>query len=147
MITYRSAVSIGRPAADVWTYLIDPAQQGRWSDVPMRRLDDQPYGEGSRVEVSFGSGLMKATIGLEIVAAEAGRRLAFRSFSGPIRWEGEYRLEDEPAGGTRVSQEGTLTFSGAWRLLEPMAGAEISRGEVKELEKLKAVVEGDSPSG
>ena len=42
---------------------------------------------------------------------------------------------------TEVRQDGRLTFKGLWRLIEPFVGGEIKKGEVKELEKLKAVVE------
>ena len=97
---------------------------------------------GSRFEVSFGMGPMKAKVGLAIAAFEPAKRLGFKSFYGPIKWEGEYRLAPTPAGGTELSQEGTLTFTGLWRLIEPMAGAEIRNGEIKELEKLKALAEG-----
>lgn len=63
--------------------------------------------------------------------AHAGRRVA---------WEGRYRLAEAPEG-TRVSQQGTLSFGGMWRLAEPIVGAEVKRREIKELEKLKAIVE------
>ena len=42
---------------------------------------------------------------------------------------------------TRLSQQGTLRFHGLWRLVEPIIGAEIRRNEIKELEKLKVLVE------
>ena len=138
MISYESTVTIDRPPADVFPYFVDPAKQALWSDVQMRRLAHGPA--GPRMEVSFGMGPMKARVGLEITALEQDRRMAWTSFSGPIRWVGEYRLEPVGAG-TRVSQTGTLTFTGLWRLVEPIAGAEIRAGEVKELERLKAVVE------
>ena len=141
MITYRSSVSIDRPANLVFEYLIEPARQALWSDVPMRKLTEGPLGDGSRMEVTFGMGPIKAVVGLELGPVEPGRRMAFKSFSGPIRWDGEYRLAPTTSGGTEVSQEGRLTFTGLWRALEPFAGAEISKGEVKELERLKAAVE------
>jgi hypothetical protein len=93
------------------------------------------------MEVTFAMGPLKARIGLELSTVESGRVLAFKSFSGPIRWEGEYRLASTDGAATVVSQDGRLAFSGAWRLIEPLVGAEIRRGEIKELEKLKAVVE------
>jgi hypothetical protein len=93
------------------------------------------------MEVTFAMGPLKASIGLELSRVEPGRVLAFKSFSGPIRWDGEYRLASADGGTTVVSQEGRLAFAGAWRLMEPLVGAEISRGEIKELEKLKSVVE------
>jgi hypothetical protein len=139
VVSYESRVTIDRPREVVLPYLLEPPKQALWSDVPMRQLTDGPLGTGSRMEVTFGMGPLKATIGLELTV-EQPRRMAFRSFSGPIRWTGEYRLE--PAGaGTEVSQVGRLEFTGLWRLLEPLVGAEISRGEVKELERLKAAAE------
>jgi len=141
VISYGSSVTLERQPEVVFQYFIDPTKQRQWSDVPMRRLTDGPFGPGSRLEVTFGMGPLKARIGLEITAIEQDRRMTWTSFSGPIRWAGEYRLE--PAnGGTLVAQEGQLTFSGLWRILEPLVGAEIRNGEVKELERLKAVVEG-----
>jgi uncharacterized protein YndB with AHSA1/START domain len=140
MISYESSVTIDGSPDAVFQYFVEPAKQALWSDVPMRPLTEGPPREGSRLEVTFGMGPIKARIGLEITALDPGKRMTFRTFSGPIRWDGEYRLT--PAGaGTQVSQEGRLRFSGLWRLVEPIVGAEISRGEVKELERLKAAVE------
>jgi hypothetical protein len=144
MLTYASKVVIERPPAAVFPYFAELEKQALWSDVPMRRLTEGPFGVGSQIEVSFGMGLMKAKIGLEITELARDRRMAWKTISGPIKWEGEYTFEPM-GGGTVVSQRGTLTFTGIWRLVEPMAGAEIQRGEEKELEKLKAVVEA-SPS-
>jgi carbon monoxide dehydrogenase subunit G len=141
VLSYRSQVSIDRPPDAVFRYLINPELQSLWSGVPMRRLTVGDPEPGSQLEVTFAIGPLKARIGLKLSEVEPGRRLAFTSFSGPIRWDGEYRLASADGGATVVSQEGRLTFSGAWRLIEPLVGAEISRGEIKELEKLKTVVE------
>jgi hypothetical protein len=108
------------------------------ADAP---LTDGPLGDGSRMEVTFGMGPLEARSGLELGPVAPGERMAFRSFSGPVRWDGEYRLAATSSGGTEVSQVGRLTFTGAWRLVEPLVGAEISKGEVKELERLKVAVE------
>jgi Polyketide cyclase / dehydrase and lipid transport len=140
VVKYESAVVVDRSPETVFPFLVEPAKQALWSDVPMRQVTDGPHRTGSRMEVTFGMGPIKATIGLELTAVEDGRRMAFRSYSGPIRWDGEYRLVPDGAG-TNLSQEGRLVFTGLWRLVEPLVGAEISRGEVKELEKLKAAVE------
>jgi len=111
----------------------------------MRQLTPGPLASGSRMEVSFGMGPVKAVIGLALEAVEPPQRLAFRSFSGPIRWEGEYRLKAS-AGGTEITQEGSLTFTGLWRAIEPIVGAEIKTGEIKELERLRAAVEAREPA-
>jgi hypothetical protein len=140
MLTYASEVQIDRPPEVVFRYLIEPARQALWSDVPMRQLTDGELGTGSRMEVVFGMGPVRAHVGLELANVEVPRRMAFRSFSGPIGWEGEYILAAAD-GGTRLGQRGELRFHGLWRLIEPLVGAEIRRGEVKELERLKAVAE------
>lgn len=141
MLTYKSQVAISRPPEAVFPYLIEPDLQKLWSGVPMRRLGEGALGTGSRMEVTFGMGPIKAKIGLELTSVDPGRGLSFRSFSGPIKWQGEYRLAASGSGGTDLSQEGMLTFTGLWRLVERLVGAEISRGEVKELERLKQVIE------
>lgn len=140
MLTYESSVSIDRAPAAVFPYFIEPAKQALWSDVPMRRLTEGPFGAGSKIEVTFGMGPLKARVGLEITELEQDRRMAWKSLYGPIGWTGEYGLEPSGAG-TVVSQQGSLTFTGLWRLVEPIVGAEIRSGEEKELEKLKAVAE------
>lgn len=146
MLTYQSEVVVDRPPDTVFRYLVEPSRQALWSDVPMRLLTDEPLAPGSRMEVTFGMGPMKATVGLELTAVEPGQRMAWNTFSGPIRWDGEYRLTPTGAGGTALSQEGRLVFTGLWRLVEPLAGAEIKSGETKELERLKVVVEEREPN-
>jgi hypothetical protein len=126
----------------VFPYLVEREKQALWSDVAMRPLTDGAFGQGSRMEITFGMGPLKKSLVLEINRLEPGRHLAFRTVSmGGINWTGGYVLEPDAASGSRLSQAGTLEFRGAWRLLEPVLGAEIRNGEIKELERLKAVVE------
>jgi len=68
--------------------------------------------------------------------------MAFTTVSeGGLQWDGEYRLAPADEMGTRLSQHGTLQFRGLWRVAEPIVGAEIRRGEIAELDRLKAIVE------
>jgi len=140
VILYKSTVTIARPPDAVFPYLVEPSLQAKWSDVPMRKLTDGPIGPGSQLEVTFGMGPLKAKVVLLISAVEPGRRMTWQTSQGKIDWEGEYLLV--PSGdATELRQDGRLTFKGLWRLIEPLVGGEIKNGEVKELEKLKAVVE------
>ena len=142
MITYSSAVTIDRPPAQVFPYFVEREKQALWSDVPMRPLTDGPWRVGYRMELAFGKGPLKATLQLEITGLEQDRLVTFRTASkGSIDWSGEYRLAPAGMGGSQVSQAGQMRFSGLWRLLEPVVGAEIRSGEIKELDRLKAVVE------
>ena len=141
MKSYQSEVLIEKSPDAVFPYLLEREKQALWSDVPMRPVTEGPLAAGSRFEVTFGMGPLKATLGLEMTAVEQSRRMAWKTYSGPIDWTGEYVLEPDGAAGTKLSQRGTLKFGGVWRLMEPVVGGEISEGEKKELEKLKAVVE------
>ncbi|MGH2973469.1 MAG: SRPBCC family protein [Solirubrobacterales bacterium] len=142
MIHHTAEVTIDRPPEQVFPYLVEPAKQALWSDVPMRPLNDGPYDVGKRMELTFGRGPIKATLTVEIAALETDRRFAWITVSkGGIQWDGAYRLEPAGPSGSKLSQAGTLRFTGVWRLLESMIGSEIRKGEAAELVKLKTVVE------
>ena len=142
MIRYSSQVTIERPPEQVFPYLVEREKQALWSDVPMRMLTDGPFGVGSRMELSLGRGPLHMSLQLETTVLDPDRRLAFTTVSqGPVLWDGEYRLEPTGSGGTKLSQAGQLRFRGLWRLLEPIAGAEMRRNETAELEKLKSILE------
>ena len=143
MIRYASEVTIPRPPSDVFPYLIEREKQALWSDVPMTPLTEGPLRVGSRQRLTFGKGPLRTALTLEFAALDPDRRVAFKTVSaGGIQWTGEYRLVPTADGtGTRLRQEGTLEFRGLWRLAEPLIGAEIRRGEIAELERLKAVLE------
>jgi hypothetical protein len=139
-VAYESEVTIERSPAEVFRYLVERDKQALWSDVEMKPVTEGELRTGSRFEVTFGMGPLKATLGLEMTTVEVGALMKWRTYSGPISWQGEYRLAPEGAG-TRLSQQGTLEFHGLWRLLQPIVGGEIRSAEVKELEKLKAAAE------
>jgi len=142
MIKYASEVTIARPPGDVWPYLVEREKQALYTNVPMTPLTEGPFRVGSRAVLSFGRGPLGARLTLEITSLDPNERLAFTTVSqGGIHWEGEYRLAAEDGMSTRLSQQGTLRFSGLWRLAEPIVGVEMRRNELTELEKLKAVLE------
>ena len=141
MKKYRFQVSINRPPSDVFPFLEETEKQALYSDVPMRLITKGPMRTGSKMEVSMGSGLMKATLGLEMVDVEKDRKLAYKTYSGPIDWQGEYRLEPTEDGGTAVTHEGSMTFHGLWRLAEPLVGGELRSSGAKEMERMKSAVE------
>ena len=143
MISYASEVTIARPASEVFPYLVERDKQALWTDVPMEPLTEGPLQRGSRMRLTFGKGPLSASLTLEITAVDLNARTAFTTVSqGGIHWEGEYRLASTAEGmGTRLSQEGTIRFSGLWRLAEPIVGVEMRRNELAELERLKSVLE------
>jgi hypothetical protein len=133
-------VKINRPPADVFPYLTDPAKQALYSDVPMRQITPGVLATGSRMEVTFGMGPLKAVIGLEMTVEE-NSRMGFDTYSGPIRWQGQYLLVPTNDGATNLTHEGTMVFTGLWRLFEPLVGAELKRNGEKEMQRMKAAIE------
>jgi uncharacterized protein YndB with AHSA1/START domain len=147
VITYGSEVVIARAPDEVWPYLVERDKQAQWADVPMEPLTEGPWRVGTRMRLTFGKGPLSASLTLEVTAVDVNERTAFTTVSrGGILWDGEYRLAPADDMGTRLTQHGTLRFSGLWRLAEPIAGAEIRRGEIAELERLKAILERADPS-
>lgn len=140
MLSYQSKVTVGRPPEVTFEYLVDPAKQALWSDVPMRQLTPGALNEGSQMELTFAMGPIKAHLLLEITAVQPGRRMAWKTISGPILWDGEYLVAPVDAGAS-VNHEGRLRFTGLWRLAEPILGPEMRREGERELERFKAVVE------
>jgi hypothetical protein len=134
-------VSVNRPAAQIYPYLLETTKLPIWSDAPAKLVTDGDLNNGARLEVSFAIGPLKAVIGLQITTMEFGKKLAFRSYSGPISWQGEYNLAEDGKGATTVSQKGQLRFKGLWRLAQPIAGGRIRRSEVWELQRLKNFIE------
>ena len=141
MLRYAYPVTINRAPAVVFPYLSDPVKQGLYSDVPMRLLTPGILKTGSRMEVMFGKGPLKVTLGLEMIAVEENRRIAFDTYSGPIRWQGEYLLTPTDSGGTNIDYAGSMVFTGLWRSIEPLIAAELKRSGAKEIERMKAVIE------
>jgi hypothetical protein len=141
MLRYSWPVTISRPPAEVFPYITDTAKQGLYSDVPMRLLTPGVLRKGSRMEVTFGMGPIKAVIGLELTDVDENRRMAFDTFSGPIKWQGQYLLAPAADGGTDLTHEGTMAFTGLWRLLEPLVAAELRSNGSKEMARMKAVIE------
>jgi hypothetical protein len=65
----------------------------------------------------------------------------YRSTRGPMRWASTFAVEPEGTG-SRVASSGTVQFQGLLRVLQPLLAGEVQSGEEKELERLKAILEG-----
>ena len=141
MKPYRFQVTINRPPNEVFPFVVEPEKQALYSDVTMRLLTEGSIRTGSKMEVVLGSGLMKATLGLEMVDVDQDRRMAFKTYSGPLEWQGEYVLEPTEDGGSTLTHQGSMTFHGLWRLVEPLVGGELTRGGAQEMDRLKNAVE------
>ncbi len=88
-----------------------------------------------------GSPRTGSPFGVEITQLEPGRRVGFKTVSGPIEWSGSWEVRAVDAGHTEVTAEGEMRLKGLRRLLEPLMAGEIRKGEAAELVKLRAKLE------
>jgi len=146
MIDYTAEVTIDVPAARVYRAVTDAAKWSMWT--PMRDtkvLSGTGFDQlGSRIESVMSDSPGKPKLIFEVTAAESNRRVAFKTVSqGSVAWDGELRLEAVSPSATRLTTTGQIRTSGLFRLLEPFVSGEVRKGEQKEIEKLKVLLETD----
>lgn len=142
MISVSAHIDIERSPEDVWSFLMDPANDPRWerSVVHSERLDDGPIGEGSRVRRTVALGGRRLRIDREIVEFEPARHASFVIVGGPIGGGGSYTVEPVP-GGTRLTYGTRHAMSGLLRLAEPALRWAYPRQLARDLATLKLAVE------
>lgn len=80
-----------RPPGDVWPYLVERDKQAQWTDVPIEPSTEGPDQAGSRMRLRFGKGPLRASLTLEVTAADPPERMAFTTVSdGGLQWDGEW---------------------------------------------------------
>jgi hypothetical protein len=142
VIRYDSTTHIDRPPGEVFARLVDIESWGEWTDMAGSRwIGDPGPRAGSRAEAVLRFGPFRRELRWEIAAFEPDRRVAYRTLpGGSLDWDAEYILEGD-ASGTSVRQVGSVQLHGVIRLLEPMIRMELPKGESRELDRLKALVE------
>jgi uncharacterized protein YndB with AHSA1/START domain len=114
--------AIARSAQDVWTYAADIVRHAEWMTVTDARIvrgDGTQTAARGRERMRFGP--FGWDVEFEVVDAQPGRRLAWRSVSG-APFDLDVTLELEPTGvaSTRATYGADIRLHGIWRLLSPM---------------------------
>jgi carbon monoxide dehydrogenase subunit G len=121
--------SVGRPPAEVFAYMTDPASLVSWqpSKVSVEPLTEGPPRRGFRVKERTRIGLREWDQVVEFTEFEPGRALTTHIVEGSVPVDGRWTLEDDGAGGTRAHfvAEGRLT--GPMRLVEPLVQRGVAR--------------------
>jgi uncharacterized membrane protein len=148
MISYESTVTIGRPAADVFAMIAEPARMDEWTGMSDNRwLTPGPHGAGSQLTATMPLGPFRRTVKWEVTDYQPGRIFAVRSLrGGPIDWTGMYELRAQGSQ-TVVTSRGQVKPNGLLRVLEPLMRGELPREEAKEPERLKELVEREGATG
>jgi uncharacterized protein YndB with AHSA1/START domain len=144
MIRYSSDVTIDRPPRAVFEALLDPDLYAKWTPMADMSFEDAgPPRVGLRGRFRMTEGPLKDPLDMEIVELEPDRRVAYRITHPSLDWLAVTSLHPDGAG-TRVTYAGEMSLRGWRRILEPLVGREVSRGEVKEILRFKALLEGSA---
>lgn len=135
--------TIERSAAEVWTYAADIVRHPEWmtvTDARTVRGDGSQVGARGRERMRFGP--FGWDVEFEVVDAEPGRRIAWKSISG-APFDLEVTLDLDPIGpdSTKATYAADIRLHGLWRLLSPMLAMEAKAGPARELQRLKTQVE------
>lgn len=141
MIRVEKSTVVRRPSDDVFAFVADQTNATRWQSgiVEIRRLTDGPPEVGTRH--TFTRTLMgrRITGENEYVAFEPGKRVAFRTTSGPGLLA-SYTVTAMPDG-TRLTAMMELDVSGILSVAEPLVSRALSRDVVANLARLKSILE------
>ena len=143
MIDFTVETRIARPVRDVFAYATDPDHLSTWqtNTVSSQRVDDGPYGVGSRLrEVHRAPGGKELESVVEVVEYTPDRVFALEVKEGtPIH----AHLTFEPAGGgTRMRFRAHGRLSGPTRIMEPLFARMLRKQFAQHVATLKQVLEG-----
>lgn len=147
MINVEKSTIVHRPSHEVFAFVADQTNAAVWQSgiVEVRRLTDGPPGIGSRH--TFTRTLMgrRMTGENEYIAFEPGKRVAFRTTSGP-RLLASYTVTPI-AEGTRLTATMEVDFSGIMSLAEPLVARGLTRDVVANLARLTTILESSPAAG
>jgi uncharacterized protein YndB with AHSA1/START domain len=148
MIRAEKSTVIERSVEDVFAYVSDQTNAVHWQAglVEVRRLTDGPIGVGTRHTIVRTFMGRRLAVENEYIAFEPGRRIAFRTTSGPMPLEASYLVE-AVADGTRVTSTIAMEASGFVSLAEPLIAAGLRREMDAAFRELKRVLEAPVPAG
>lgn len=141
MIRIEKSTVIDRSIDDVFAFVADQTNAVRWQSgiTEIRRLTDGPPGVGTRhafVRTLMGKQMAGEN---EYVAYEPGRRVTFRTTSGPPLLA-SYIVEPTSAG-TRLTTTMELDVSRLLSLAEPLIAAGLRRDVDANFARLKRILE------
>jgi uncharacterized protein YndB with AHSA1/START domain len=145
-VDVRTEVEIDRPRAEVAAYASDPGNATAWYEniESVDRQTAPPLAVGSRV-VSVARFLgRRLSYTYEIRELVPGERLVMSTADGPFPMETTYTWAETPAGGTRMTLRNRGEPSGFAKVGVPVLAGAMRRANRKDLERLRAILEGSS---
>lgn len=136
-------VEIARPRAEVFTYAADPDNAREWYVNIEQVVWNTPPPVKLGSEVAFVAHFLgrRLSYTYAIVELVPGERLVMRTAQGPFPMETTYSFESTPTDGTRMTLRNRGNPSGFSRLMAPFLAAAMRRANVKDLSRLKHLLE------
>jgi hypothetical protein len=143
MTRFVTEQTIARSADDVWAYAADIVRHPEWMTVTDARVvAGSGIQKGARGRERMRFGPFGWDVEFEVVEAEPGRRIAWKSVGGaPFDLEVGLDLEAMGPASTRATYGADIHLRGLWRLLAPVLTMEGTAGPARELRRLKDHVE------
>ena len=143
MVDVTSAIEIARPRAEVSAYAADPDNATAWY-ANIKRIEwrsPRPLAVGS--QIAFVAAFLSRRIAYTYEVREhvPGERFVMSTAQGPFPMETTYTWSEVP-GGTRMTLRNRGEPSGFASVTAPMMAQAIKRANRKDLERLKALLEG-----
>jgi carbon monoxide dehydrogenase subunit G len=142
MVISRISIDVMRSPADVWEFLMEPANYALW----MSGVTDVSTTNGMNLgsEVTFTSiGLGKQlTLKAVVTDNDGSRHFSAKNVQGPVTFETRYSLS-EFEGGTRVDIINKVDTHVVFRLAESVLQSVSDSKNESDLRSLKAIMESD----
>jgi uncharacterized protein YndB with AHSA1/START domain len=141
--SFSRTVSIARPPADVFPWLLEQDKVPRWTGH-LRTYEqlDGALGAGSRVRQVLDVGGRTIDVVLEITRYEPPTAAETRFETNGIKVHSVYRLEPD-GGGTRLTQSLEAKAGGlAARMLLPVVQPRLEQKLTEDLERLRGTLSG-----
>lgn len=142
MITVEKSIEINKPAAEVFAFMSDFANDMKWQSGLIRseKTSDGPMGVGTTglyVQKVMGKEMKNE---VQVTAYDPPTRFAAKTTSGPVQFEFTATYE-ETGGKTRVNMIMNGEASGFFKVAEGMIKAELEKTFEADFLKLKQLLE------
>jgi carbon monoxide dehydrogenase subunit G len=142
VITVDKSIHINKPAAEVFAFMSDFANDAKWQADLIRseKTSDGPMAVGSTgltVQKVMGKEMQN---GIEVTVYEPPKRFAAKTTSGPVKFEFTATYE-EMGGGTHVTMNMKGEAGGFFKVAEGMLKKEIEKSFERDFAKLKEILE------
>jgi len=141
--------TIDRSPRDVAAYAGDPTHAPEWyaNITSVEWRTPPPVDVGSRMDFVARFLGRRLAYTYEVVELEADRRLVMRTADGPFPMETTYTWEPEGESGTRMTLRNRGEPAGFSRLTTPMMERAMRRATIKDLARLKELLESRADAG